>query len=235
MSYFVVSTIASFFRNLCQFEEIASGSSAISSIHWSTSGFYSGQDFSSLRQGCSHLDSNRQVQRQRYSQALTVQCLLGHMAAAIPMVPFAKLHMRLLQAEFLQQLKPHRHLPFRWIKVSFHVRKALSWWQDPNHVFRGMPFQLPIPSLTLTTDASLLGWGAHMGLLRTQDLWRGADLDLHINVLELKAVLLAVRAFLPHLTGHVVAIRSDNTTAISYINKQGGTMSRTLCKLALEK
>lgn len=57
---------------------------------------------------------------------------------------------------------------------------------------------------------------------------------LHINVLELKAVLLAIRAILPHLTGHVVAVRSDNTTAVSYINKQGGTVSRTLCKLALD-
>lgn len=52
-----------------------------------------------------------QVQQHRSSRALTIQRLLGHMAAAIPVVPFAKMHMRLLQAEFLRQFKPHRHLP----------------------------------------------------------------------------------------------------------------------------
>lgn len=156
------------------------------------------------------------------------------MAATIAVVPFAKLSMRRLQLEFLRQLKPHRHLPSRWIKIPLPVREALSWWLDPLHVLRGVHFQLPVPSLILTTDASLQGWGTHMAHLRAHDLWREEEMHLHISVLELKAVFHAVRAFLPHLTGQVVAVRSDNTTAVSYINRQGGTVSRTLCYLALE-
>lgn len=55
----------------------------------------------------------------------------------------------------------------------------------------------------------------------------------HINKLELLTVLLAIRSFAPVLQGHSVAVLSDNTTAVSYINRQGGTVSRSLCKLAL--
>lgn len=74
-----------------------------------------------------------------------------------------------------------------------------------------------------------------MGQLCTQDFWSPEDSLLHISVLELKAILLTIHAFLPHLSGHVVAIRSDdNTTAVSYVNKKGGTVSRSLCKLAID-
>lgn len=43
-----------------------------------------------------------------------------------------------------------------------------------------------------------------------------------------------IQAFLPKLSGHHIAILSDNTKAVSYVNHQGGTVSRALCKLALE-
>ena len=56
----------------------------------------------------------------------------------------------------------------------------------------------------------------------------------HINVLEMKAVLLALKAFAVHIKGHLVLLATDNTTVAVYINKQGGTHSRTLCNLAVE-
>ena len=46
---------------------------------------------------------------------------------------------------------------------------------------------------------------------------------LHINALELKAIKLALYSYLPLNSGvKHVRIKSDNTTAISYINKKGG-------------
>ena len=44
----------------------------------------------------------------------------------------------------------------------------------------------------------------------------------HINVLEMKAVLLALQAFAVHIKGHSVLLATDNTTVAAYINKQGG-------------
>ena len=49
---------------------------------------------------------------------------------------------------------------------------------------------------------------------------------------ELLAVLLALRGFLPSLQGCVVAVFSDNTTALAYLKKQGVTRSATLNTVA---
>ena len=53
------------------------------------------------------------------------------------------------------------------------------------------------------------------------------DCKLHINVLELKAVLLALKTFVPQLSfqQRIIQVASDNTTVCAYINKQGSTRS----------
>ena len=53
-----------------------------------------------------------------------------------------------------------------------------------------------------------------------------------MNLLELEAVFLAVKHFLPFLKNQNVLIRTDNTTVMHYINKQGGTRSRPLCHMS---
>ena len=57
------------------------------------------------------------------------------------------------------------------------------------------------------------------------------EAQLHINVLELKAVLLALKGFQEHLQGQRVLICSDNSTVVSYLNKEGGTHSIEMCAL----
>lgn len=76
-------------------------------------------------------------------------------------------------------------------------------------------------------DTSLMGWGAHFNGMTVHGLW-ATDPDNplpHINVLELRAFLLALRSFLMMICGHAVAIMSNNTITISYINCQGETVS----------
>ena len=68
-------------------------------------------------------------------------------------------------------------------------------------------------------------------LKRNSGLWSNNEAQLHINVLELKAVLLALKGFLEHLQGQTVLICSDNSTVISYLNKEGGTHSIEMCAL----
>ena len=74
------------------------------------------------------------------------------------------------------------------------------------------------------TDASNEGWGASDN--RYPDIngrWTLGEQMLHINALELKAIKLALYSYLPLNSGvKHVRIKSDNTTAISYINKKGG-------------
>ena len=54
---------------------------------------------------------------------------------------------------------------------------------------------------------------------------------LHINVLELKAVSLALRDFKDQCQNQTVLVVTDNLTVVAYINKQGGTHSAEMCAL----
>ena len=50
--------------------------------------------------------------------------------------------------------------------------------------------------LTIRTDASLLGWGATCNGTSTGGRWNVEEAEQHINCLELKAAILALKAFL---------------------------------------
>ena len=80
---------------------------------------------------------------------------------------------------------------------------------------------------SIYTDASAQGWGAHCAHMIAQGHWSTQQSKLHINVLELKAVLLALKTFVPQLSLHqrIIQVASDNTTVCAYINKLGGTRS----------
>ena len=54
---------------------------------------------------------------------------------------------------------------------------------------------------------------------------------LHINVLELKAVSLALQRFNNQCQNQTVLVATDNSTVVTYINKQGGTHSTEMCAL----
>ncbi len=76
------------------------------------------------------------------------------------------------------------------------------------------------------------GWGATCNGLAASGLWTGPRLLWHINCLELWAVHLALRQFRPLLLGKHVLVRTDNTAAVSYINRLGGIRSHRMSQLA---
>ena len=51
-------------------------------------------------------------------------------------------------------------------------------------------------------------------------LWSNKESQLHINVLELKVVLLPLKGLQEHLQGQRVLICSENSTVVSYLNKE---------------
>ena len=59
-------------------------------------------------------------------------------------------------------------------------------------------------------------------------LWSKSECHLHINVLELRAVRLILLHLEQEIFGQTALIESDNTTTVSYINKRGGVVSKTL-------
>ena len=98
----------------------------------------------------------------------------------------------------------------------------------------GRTFQVPPHTVTVTTDASIEGWGGH-SLIQGQnllfsDIWLAKERrSCHINLLELRAIRLTLLRLQLYLTNTVVRVECDNTTAVAYLNKQGGTKSRVLC------
>ena len=56
---------------------------------------------------------------------------------------------------------------------------------------------------------------------------------MHINYLELLAVLLAVRHLLNNGKHTHIHVKSDNSTVAYYINNMGGTHSRGMCELSI--
>src|SRR4029434_10407998 len=72
------------------------------------------------------------------------------------------------------------------------------------------------------------GWGAVCEGRGVNGLWSVTEAVSHINVLELRTVVLALRHFLPRLSGQHVLVRTDNTATLAYINRQGGVRSPSL-------
>ncbi|XP_060587794.1 uncharacterized protein LOC132743278 [Ruditapes philippinarum] len=118
------------------------------------------------------------------------------------------------------------------IPLTPELRLHLKWWLQDQNILKGYYFQTRSYPHIITTDASLYGWGAHMKGYTVQGRWSASQKLMHINCLEMKAVLLAVSHFLPFVKSQNVLIRTDNTTVMQYINKQGGTKSPKLCKMS---
>ena len=100
-----------------------------------------------------------------------------------------------------------------------------------DHLLTGVRFGAPAPDLHLYSDASSSGWGAHLLDQNVSGVWSDQEKLLHINLLEMKALFLGLQAFQEDVAGHHVTVMCDNSTVVAYINKQGGTVSRSLCLL----
>ena len=101
----------------------------------------------------------------------------------------------------------------------------LRHWQDLRFLTSGIPIRTFQADFTIFTDASTQGWGPHMGDSQISGTWTCTHRKLHINCLEFKAVVSALQHWAPLLQGHQVMIATDNSTVVSYINKQEGTRS----------
>ena len=64
--------------------------------------------------------------------------------------------------------------------------------------------------------------------------WTSEKAGFHINYLELLVMFLALQSILRDKTNVAVLVRSDNHTAIAYLNKVGSLLRSHLCQLALE-
>ena len=94
---------------------------------------------------------------------------------------------------------------------------------------------IPQVNFEVSTDASESGWGATDGVNPTRGVWTSPDKASQINFLELLAIKHALVNYrkiwknCPH-----IRVKSDNTTAIAYVNNMGGIVSNSRNQLARE-
>ncbi len=154
------------------------------------------------------------------------------MAAASPVLPLGLLHMRPF-LWWMKELRLHPTVPAtRLIRVSRSCSRPLLQWQDPAFLQSGVRMGAIHHRHMIMTDASMTGWGAVFEGRPASGEWTGEFLSWHINCLELRAVFLALMYFLPVLGGYHVIVRTDNMAVVSNINRQEGSRSRTLDRLA---
>ena len=118
------------------------------------------------------------------AEITTVQLsqLIGTILSSLPGVEYGKLHYR--------QLEIDKNTPSSYIRVIikhyFPFQSELRrWFENVQQSFN--PISHGNPNMTLVTDASKLGLGAHIAIDGniTQGLWNIEEGLLHINKLEL--------------------------------------------------
>ncbi|XP_068220009.1 uncharacterized protein [Palaemon carinicauda] len=158
--------------------------------------------------------------------------LVGTLSSLEQFVPLGRLNLRPLQFHLSSHWNKEKDLESMNIPITNSIKDWLRWWDEPNKFQEGLDLTQKNPDLVLCSDASDSGWGATLNKLEVSRLWSETQKNLHINHKELLAVLLALKSFEGSVTNKVVQVNADNTTALAYITKQGGTHSMSLYETA---
>ena len=118
--------------------------------------------------------------------------------------------------------------PEALVQWSPEIRQDLLWWLDRGRLELGILLEQVSPQLGLWSDASDVGWGAHLGEEVVSGLWSPEERLSSLNLRELLAIFFALQHFLPLVQNATVAVYADSSTALAYLRNQGGTRSAVL-------
>ena len=158
--------------------------------------------------------------------------LLGVLSSLAPLVPGGRLRMQSLQL-CLHHSWNRQNLGAP-ILASMECLRDLQWWLHLPRLSLGLSLHQGSPDLHFWSDASDVGWGAHLDCQVASGLWDTRQAALSINARELLAVQLGLFQFQSALQGRAVAVFCDDTTAVAYLRKESGTRSPLLNILAQE-
>ena len=160
------------------------------------------------------------------------QVVLGHLASLERLVPHGRLRMRSLQWHLKSQWSPESDPPSLPVALPEEARRDLSWWMVRGSPVSGGSIRDTCSGSTPVFGRVFVGLGCSPPRSkRVRGVGPPQEKLLHINLLEMKALFLALQVFQEDVAGHHVTAMCDNSTVVAYINKQGGTVSRPLCLL----
>jgi hypothetical protein len=150
--------------------------------------------------------------------------LIGKFVSACNGVEYGPLYYKEIEIEKNRALQKQAGNYDLYMDVTDGIRKCLDWW------IRELPVQTKSighgePDIVINTDASNVGWGASSEIGEAQGEWTEQEKELHINCLEMYAVLFGLKSLCVDTCRKHVRIMSDNTTTVHYISNMGGVKS----------
>ena len=151
----------------------------------------------------------------------TLAEVIGNLVASEPGVDLAPLHYKRLEIEKDKALKANRGDYEATLQIPSNIKEDLMWWME-NLPLVTRHLERPSPTIVIHTDSSDKAWGAVWQKQPVGGPWVGQEKEWHINYKELMAAFFGLRAFCTNTSHCHVQIFVDNTTALAYINNQGG-------------
>ena len=113
--------------------------------------------------------------------------------------------------------------------MSMECLHGLQWWLHLSRLSLGVSLHQVSPVLHFWSDASDVGWGAHLDCQVASGLWDTRQAVLSIYARELLAVQLGLFQFRSPLRGRTVVVFCDDSTAVHSLRKGGapGLLSST--------
>ena len=162
-----------------------------------------------------------------------VASVIGKIVASFPGVRHGALYYRQLEKDKSQALVRTNGNFDGLMSLSPQAKSELQWWIK--HV--GNAYNVinhPQPQHQITTDASLMGWGAESSGVSSGGNWSHSESKHHINYLEMLAILLGLQTFAKDKSNTHIRIMCDNTTAVNVINHMGTSHSDPCNSVAKE-
>lgn len=158
---------------------------------------------------------------------------LGLLTSACPAIKYGWVYTKLFERAKVMALNANNGNYYANMSIPKSVLPDLNWWlnnigSSKNNLDRDHY------DLEICTDASLSGWGAFSLGESAYGWWAPDQSTEHINWLELEAIFLGLKCFARNLTNASILIRTDNTTALAYVNKMGSVKHKKANALARE-
>ncbi|XP_057332052.1 uncharacterized protein LOC130671926 [Microplitis mediator] len=159
--------------------------------------------------------------------------LLGKLVAACPGIDYGWLYLRPLEGFKSISLVRNNFDYDVNVTIPEYLLQDLHWWIEKLKVGSSKIKKVELGK-TIFTDASDTGSGATDGINNIHGFWMGDQEHWHINYKELYMVKLALESLAADVANEQILLRIDNTTAIAYVNKMGGTRYQNFNNLTRE-
>ena len=155
--------------------------------------------------------------------ARQLAALLGLLSFSKTAINLATIYYRTIQFELIRALHASRGNYNHLVTLGTQALQDLKWWISSAITWNTSPILKPNIDHAMQTDASLTGWGVVCKEQKASGLWSPQEKQLHINTLELKAIMFGVNLF--SMPNTHVLIQTDNRAATNSIDWQSANQT----------